>query len=171
MIRSEFEDWLMFVCLIQATDSAGKNSYLYRDPREAAPEPRWRYLPWDFNASFGQGYRTQRRLSSDYPLLEFGQYNELFARILRDEVLFVRLRERFREALSDRWELAAVLSTFERWTAEIDASALRDETLWGAAYRDNWSARTEQSHRRAQLRPSARRPGPRRDPDELFDRL
>jgi spore coat protein H len=143
MVQSEFEDWLMFVCLIQATDSAGKNSYLYHDPRESAPEPRWRYLPWDFNASFGQGYRTQRRLSSEYLLPEFSQYNELFARMLRDAELRVSLESRFREALNSAWARTEVLTLFDEWTREIGSSALRDEQKWGAAYRDNWGSRTD----------------------------
>jgi spore coat protein H len=143
MIQSEFEDWLMYVCLIQATDSAGKNSYLYHDPRDGAPEPRWRYLPWDFNASFGQGYRAQRRSSSAYPLSDFQQYNELFARILRDPELSARLRARFREALSGAWAVSDILAMFDQWTEEIGPSALRDEQKWGAAYRAQWGARPD----------------------------
>ena len=139
MIRSELEDWLMFVCLIQATDSAGKNSYLYHDPRDSAPEPRWRYLPWDFNASFGQGYRTQRRETSAYPLSDFHQYNELFARMLRDPDLRARLHSRFRDALHSAWAVSEILATFDRWTEEIGPSALRDELKWGPVYRDAWA--------------------------------
>jgi hypothetical protein len=143
MVQSEFEDWLMFVCLIQATDSAGKNSYLYHDPREDAPEPRWRYLPWDFNASFGQGYRTQRRATTAYPLSDFSVYNEVFARISRDEGLSARLRERFDAALRGAWNRVSVLALFDAWVAEIGPAALRDEQKWGMAYRDAWGGRTD----------------------------
>ncbi|HKU42627.1 MAG TPA: CotH kinase family protein, partial [Polyangiales bacterium] len=143
MMRDEFEAWLMLVALIQATDSAGKNSYLYHDPRDGAPEPRWRYLPWDFNASFGQGYRTQRRLTSEYPLRDFALYNELFARLIRDEQLNAAVRARFRAALDGPWASSAVLALLDEWAASIEPSALRDERKWGAAYREFWSARSD----------------------------
>lgn len=139
LIRAEFEDWLIFVCLIQASDSAGKNSYLYHDPRDDAPEPRWRYVPWDFNASFGQGYRTQRRALTDFPLPAFSAYNELFARMLRDPALSAQLRERFRDALEHAWRVDQVLALFDTWVSEIGPSALRDEQRWGEAYRESWA--------------------------------
>lgn len=143
LVRSEFEDWLMFVCLTQATDSAGKNSYLYHDARDGAPESRWRYLPWDFNASMGQGYRTQRRDVTAYPLPDFARYNELFARILRDETLFAHVRERFRDALSGPWSRDIVLALWDAYRDEIAAAAARDESEWGETYRTFWSGRAD----------------------------
>lgn len=144
MVRSDFEGWLMFVYLIQATDSAGKNSFLYHDAREGALEPRWRYLPWDFNASFGQGYRTQRRPATAHALPDFSKYNELFARLLRDEALRSRVMGRLREALAGVWQRDVVLELFDSWVSEIGASALRDEQMWGTPFRDfGWGGRTD----------------------------
>ena len=59
MDLNAFADWFVFTSALRADDSAGKNSYLYHDPRPAAPDPRWRYVPWDFNASFGQDWRAR----------------------------------------------------------------------------------------------------------------
>jgi spore coat protein H len=144
MLRSEFEDWLIFCSLIEATDSAGKNAYLYHDARPEAPEPRWRYLPWDFNASFGQNYRTHRLRSTDYLPADFGKKNELFARLLRDEALRTRLFERYRAALGGPWERGEVLALFDGWVREIALAARRDEQKWGEPYRAyGWGGRAD----------------------------
>ncbi|RYZ62421.1 MAG: hypothetical protein EOP08_12275, partial [Proteobacteria bacterium] len=46
VLRAEdFVDWYVFSTAIVATDSYGKNSYVYSDTD--GPDPRWRYVPWD----------------------------------------------------------------------------------------------------------------------------
>lgn len=61
LARDEYEAWWMLVGYIAAGDSAGKNSYHYRDPRPGSPDGRFHCVPWDFNESFGQSWRTARR--------------------------------------------------------------------------------------------------------------
>ena len=58
----EFMDWFLFVHWTASDDSAGKNAYLYNDPENF----EFRYIPWDFNHSWGQDWRTLRVSSSTY---------------------------------------------------------------------------------------------------------
>jgi spore coat protein CotH len=132
--RTEFEDWWMFVSLIGAVDSAGKNSYLYHDPRSDSPTPLWRYVPWDFNASFGQSYQTHRLSPGDSPEL-VARRNGLFERMLMEPRLRKPLLERYDAVLHDACEVETVIAWFDAWVREIDASALRDEQKWSDAVR------------------------------------
>jgi hypothetical protein len=139
---------LIFCSLIAAVDSAGKNSYLVHDPSARAADPRWRYIPWDFNASFGQSYRTGRRGPELYDIASFAKYNRLFERLLGDERLREPLFERYRAALSGPWQLADVQHTLDDWASEVEAAALRDELKWGEAYRSFYESRMDlTSHR------------------------
>jgi spore coat protein H len=141
--RGDFEAWLMLVSAIDAMDSAGKNSYLYHDPRPAAPDPRWRCVPWDFNASFGQDWQTWR-LSSQRKLARYDGENALFERFTSIPELAQPLKQRVRDALAASWSRAEVLALFDAYSEEIAAAALRDEHRWGARMRDyDWGARKD----------------------------
>jgi len=143
--RTDFEDWLVFVGAIAATDSAGKNSYLCHDPRsDSEVDARWRYIPWDFNASFGQSYRTSRRTADAYPPQAFGQYNHLFERLLGNADARQHIHDRYAAALSGAWQLASVQAWLAEHAQEIAAASERDETKWRDAYRAYWtSARSD----------------------------
>jgi hypothetical protein len=57
----EFADWLLLVGWAIADDSAGKNVYLYHGGEpDGALGLLFRYVPWDFNDSFGQSWQTNR---------------------------------------------------------------------------------------------------------------
>jgi len=151
LTRRDFEDWLIFCSLIAAVDSAGKNSYLVHDPSASAADPRWRYIPWDFNASFGQSYRTARRGPELYDISSFAKYNRLFERLLGDERLRGPLFERYRAALSGPWQLAEVQHTLDDWASEVEAAALRDELKWGEAYRSFYESRMDTTSHREEV--------------------
>jgi spore coat protein CotH len=101
--RRDYEDWWIFVTLIMADDSAGKNSYHYHDPVAGGP---FRYAPWDFNASFGQTWQTEREPASMYT--DYVGMNLLFQRLLEDPSFGDPLRARYGEVLHGALDIAAV---------------------------------------------------------------
>ncbi|MCC6559004.1 MAG: CotH kinase family protein [Polyangiaceae bacterium] len=138
--RRDYEDWWILVTLIMADDSAGKNSYHYHDPAAGGP---FRYAPWDFNASFGQTWQTEREPAPVYT--DYVGLNLLFQRFLADPSIGDPLRARYGEALHGALDIAAVQALVDGYAARIDASARRDEAKWAAAYRSygGWSWRSD----------------------------
>ncbi len=136
--RSEYEDWWIFVSLIMADDSAGKNSYHYHDPMSGGP---WRYVPWDFNDSFGQTWQTARK-GFDADPTGYTWANELFVRFLELPSIGDPLRARYGDVLKDIYAVGDVLALTDAMLAETAASARRDEGRWSDEYRNyngwNW---------------------------------
>jgi hypothetical protein len=125
------------VTFLRAEDSGAKNSFHYHH------HGLWRYVPWDFNASFGQGYTTTRRPPQDP--VDFFHRNHLFERLHADSSSRTRIRERYRSALSAPWKKETLLALVDAYAAEIRESALRDEKKWAPSYRayPSWSSRTD----------------------------
>ena len=138
--RRDYEDWWIFVTAISAGDSAGKNSYHYHDPAGGL----WRFIPWDFNDSFGQDWRTLR-VGSTIPPEDYLWANELHTRLLAEPSLGPNLRARYMQVLGEQYELQAVLDTIDLWDEENLMSALRDESKWGQTYLEygSWNSRTD----------------------------
>jgi spore coat protein H len=141
--RADFEDWMLLASVIDARDSAGKNVYLYHDARTDADDPRWHCVPWDFNESFGQTWRTAR-LESTGPLARYEHSNALFEGLAKNPELSAAVRARYAEAMNGSWSLPSVLELFDAHVAEIDAAARRDEEKWQADFRAfDWGGRSE----------------------------
>jgi spore coat protein H len=140
LVLEQFEDWWILVLVTHAIDSAGKNHYLYHDPRPDAPDTRFHYVPWDFNASFGQSYQTRR--FSPLKIYDAGSRNRVFERLLADPLLAEPMIERLHEALTSRVAVDKVLALLDTWADEIGAAAQRDEDKWGEEFRDfDWGDR------------------------------
>lgn len=142
--RKEYEDWWIWVSYINATDSAGKNSYHYRDPRDA--NGVWHCVPWDLNASFGQDWRTERSAAEgSAPDAWFRYVNNLFMRILADETMGPALEARYGRELQGPLAAQVVIDLFDSMVTEIEQSALRDEQKWQDDYRSYrlWQERTD----------------------------
>ncbi|HKP55308.1 MAG TPA: CotH kinase family protein [Polyangiales bacterium] len=139
--RRDFEDWLVFTNLIAAGDTTNKNCYLIHDPRPDAPDARWRFIPWDFNTSWGQGYYTQRLVPDKLELDGSAKRNAFFEHLLTDPALRERVVERYREVLRGPWTMDEILSTLDGWAAEIEPAALRDEVKWSEQFRSYWAKR------------------------------
>lgn len=145
-LAPELAHWLIFVTLCQAVDTTTKNYFLMHDARADAPDPRWRFTPWDFNASFGQGTSMQPRAPSYWPLARFGRSNGLFERIMREPTLREPLLARFREAMAGVWSEREIGLLLERYAGEVAYAAQFDELRWGAARhahfaeRSNWTS-------------------------------
>lgn len=125
----EFLDWLLFVRFLAGEDSTSKNHLVVREPGG-----RFHYIPWDFNASFGQNWRTYR-IDADFDD-DFSGDNHLFALMLADGDTRERLRERGERLVEDGpFASAWLLAQVDRYYAEIDLAARRDQERWGAEYR------------------------------------
>jgi spore coat protein CotH len=142
-LAPDFEDWFVFVTLIAAVDTTKKNYFLIHDPRLDAPDPRWRFIPWDFNASFGQTTRTLPRGADTYDLDRLARGNRLFERLFADPRLRAHLMARYHAALAGRWAVSEVLAMFDRFAAEVGPAAERDERRWGEERREFFSERTD----------------------------
>jgi len=142
-LRPELMHWLIFVTLSQAVDTTSKNYYLVHDPRPDAPDPRWRFVPWDFNASFGQGTSTQRRAPDYWPLARFARANRLFDRMMQEPTLRAPLLQRFRATMQDVWTEDEIALTFERFASEVALAAERDELHWGEIRHAYFSTRSD----------------------------
>jgi spore coat protein H len=135
----DYEKWLMLVTFIRADDSAGKNSYHHHDATS-----RWRVAPWDFNASFGQAWTTERTSAGEVDF--FVYQNRMFERLLADPEHGARIRTRFHAALDDGpFALDSVLALIDDYQAAIDFGARRDWARWEPQYRAYglWSDRTD----------------------------
>lgn len=135
LVQREYEDWWLLVSLIFAGDSAGKNSYHYRDPRPTAPDARFHVIPWDFNDSFGQTWYTDRAgREPTRPLDELASYNLLFERLLVGSATREPVSARYASVLANEWELGSVLQSFDLWARENENVVRRDESKWAASY-------------------------------------
>jgi hypothetical protein len=136
--RRDYENWWIYVTFIMADDSAGKNSYHYHDPVAGGP---FRYAPWDFNASFGQTWQTEREPAAMH--VDYLGMNLLFERFLGEPSIGDPLRARYGEVLHGAYDDAAIQAIVDGYVQRIDVSARRDEVRWGEAYRsyDGWSWR------------------------------
>lgn len=132
----EFMDWFLFVHWTAADDSGGKNAYLYNDPTSTS----FRYVPWDFNHSYGQNWYTARTSAST--LNDFTWTNAIFKHFQQHPVDSEALWDRYRQManggpLDGAWQRAQI----DGYYADINDSAQRDWDQWGDAYRSysSWS--------------------------------
>ncbi|XXF76842.1 CotH kinase family protein [Myxococcaceae bacterium GXIMD 01537] len=136
----DYEDWWIFNTLILGADTSAKNAYHYRD---TPAQGRWRFIPWDLDATFGQGWNTKRHAFDELP--DFTWENRLFRRMLADPAIAGPMRERYRALLREELSAEEVLALLEECAEEIRPAALRDEARWGATYRnfERWDWRKD----------------------------
>lgn len=126
----EFMDWFLLVHYTLAEDSAGKNAYLAH-PSDGGV---FRYSPWDFNHSWGQGWYTYRVSSSS--MNYFTSANRVFWAIQNVSSTNTELWERFTAMREDGpFSLAWQEAKLDEYYALIDPSAQRDWEKWGSSYR------------------------------------
>lgn len=138
----EFMDWFLLVHYTTSEDSAGKNAYLYNVPGDWG----FRYVPWDFNHSLGQGWYTYR-IPADYSN-DFSGDNRIFWAIQSvpsaDAEQWARYAAmRADGPLNPAWLRAQV----DAYYALIEPSAQRDWRTWAESYRSygGWAASRDQS--------------------------
>jgi spore coat protein H len=134
-------DWLVFTDFMAASDSVTKNAYWY----QADPETPFRYLPWDFNHSYGQDWNTWRIAADTDALTMHLAFNGLFDRIYADPDLRTRVLRRYQEALAEEFSPAALLAMTDDLVMELGENLGREQRRWGAEYATYraWSGRTD----------------------------
>lgn len=129
LVLEEFMDWFLLVHYTAAEDSTSKNAYLYH-PLEGGP---FRYVPWDFNASWGQNWRTYR-VGADFDDPFTGE-NRVFWAMQEDAATRDAMEARLSRMRADGpFALAWQIATLDAYYALIDRSAGRDWDTWGARY-------------------------------------
>jgi spore coat protein H len=132
----EFMDWYILVAYTLAEDSAGKNSYLYN----GADSGRFRYIPWDFNHSFGQDWRTLR--TDAEKVNEYRWNNQVFVALQDDPAAAALLWARM-AALRDDGPLNPdwLHEQMDDYYSLIRPAAERDWAHWRSSYRSfgGWS--------------------------------
>ncbi len=135
MRSDEFMDWFIFVHHTSSDDSAGKNSYLYNDPEAF----EFRYCPWDFNHSFGQGWYTYRVPSNSYN--DFKSYNAIFAHFQNGEEASEELWGRFWELMNEGpLRLEWLHEKLDSYYEQMERNAERDWEVWGSTFHSSWSS-------------------------------
>lgn len=152
---AEFMDWFLLVSYSLSEDSAGKNSYLYHDPST----DRWRYIPWDFNHSWGQNWYTLR-IDASY-LNEYESRNRIFKAVLDTPSAEAELWDRFRAMRADGpFQLSWMEGQLDAYYAEIDRAATKDWEVWAhdyqtysrwASYRNSYGDWTDYEGEKAYL--------------------
>jgi len=131
----EFMDWFLFVHHTASDDSGGKNAYLYDDPEQ----PEFRYAPWDFNHSFGQGWYTYRVSSHSYEDFIWG--NGIFWHFQVHPPLADELWGRYAAMRTDGpLHVTWFTTQLDTYYALVDRSAVRDWSVWGGEYLSYWES-------------------------------
>ncbi len=135
----DYLDWWVLVTTIRAEDTASKNTYHYLE-KPGAPA---RFAPWDFNASFGQGWTSHRLGASS--IRTYTEWNRLFERFLQDPELSARLRERQQAALDGVFHPDHVAELIAGYLQQSGAAIARDWSVWQEPYRSffRWRDRTD----------------------------
>lgn len=135
----DYQNWMILAELIAASDTISNNTYQYHDP--ATP---WRLVLWDFNASFGQNWMTERYPSDFFEHME-EESNRLFERFLEIPSLRGELMARYRRALDGVFSADAVLALMDEYLAELQGVIPRDQARWQEAYEQfyRWETRDD----------------------------
>ncbi len=135
----EYQDWWIFVSLLNASNNKSRNAYHVHSPRGGP----WRYLPWDLDATFGQEWDTERERPEVFD--DFRNDNLLFKRMLEEPAFAGPMRARYQALLRGELKVDTVLALLDRYAAEVGPAARRDESRWMPEYRsyELWSHRTD----------------------------
>lgn len=125
----EMMDWFLLVHYANSEDSAGKNAYFAKVPQAGL----FRYVPWDHNHAWGQGWYTYR-IESGY-LNNFTWNNRIFWAIQDDPEAQLALWDRYRQMRADGpFDPAFLEGLVDGYYAAIEPSAARDWAKWDDAY-------------------------------------
>ncbi len=139
----EFMDWFLLVTYALAEDSAGKNSYLYVGP----DSEDFRFIPWDFNHSWGQDWRTLRE--DPFTENDYRWNNRIFIALQDDPGLRSQLDARAL-ALHEDGPLNAdwVNARLDEYYETLGPGPARDWERWKDAHRSfgGWASLRNQSN-------------------------
>lgn len=120
--------WWFFTAFLSAGDSLNKNAYHYQEP-----DGLWYYIPWDFNESFGQNWRTLRSSPVFNSTINTSS-NGIFSRLVNHPD-FDSIKTYYSGILSNEWSEANLLSYIDEIWAEIEYAAYDDWDKWKSKYK------------------------------------
>lgn len=127
----DFIDWYIMMFASFNGDAFGKNALLIHDTD--GPDERFRFLPWDLNASFGQDWDS-RRVQSDVGGGRLSPQvcgaNGVWQRFAAIPALGERLDARFRAALHGPIAREPLIAWLEQEVETVRPAALRSERRW-----------------------------------------
>lgn len=133
----DYQHWWIFMMATGASDSTGKNVYHYKENREAP----FRLIPWDFNETFGQDWRTYRAEQR----IPRWRRNGIWMRMLAHPTFHSQLRERATAALQGPYELEGILARLDAYWEAVEPVARRDWRRWETEYKTfpRWNERQD----------------------------
>ncbi|OQY37408.1 MAG: hypothetical protein B6229_08510 [Spirochaetaceae bacterium 4572_7] len=126
-------DWWFFTSLIKAEDSAGRNSYHFHN----LVTDKWYYIPWDFNASFGQNVKTGRIVPSAGDGLIYR--NDIFKKIVNNSFFTEKYIPDYLILLDTDLSLDSILAEVDRLFNEIRLAGKKDEKVWRDIYKKHFN--------------------------------
>eukprot|EP01043_Picozoa_sp_COSAG02_P052328 COSAG02_NODE_5619_length_4178_cov_2.972297_1_plen_784_part_00 len=129
---SEFEDWLILVSYSLSDDSGGKNSYLYHGGEmDGSLGSLFRFVPWDFNDSWGQSWETSKSDASTDQHWTIRR-NRVFAALQQDTTGSARLWRRFAGLRDGPLQPSWLHAKVEGYQRLLGQATGRDWDKWGA---------------------------------------
>jgi predicted nucleic acid-binding Zn finger protein len=118
-------DYHLFLLLTSNMDGNDKNFILARDaPTEAIPQPRFFFVPWDYDATFGRNW--------DGSIVEPNQWlsNHLFDRLLENVTYKKKYISRWRGLRKQQFSVQNISRMIDENSRTLGAAAARNERRW-----------------------------------------
>ena len=133
----DYQNWWVFMIATGASDTTGKNVYHYKE----GPDSPFRLIPWDFNETFGQNWRTVR---SEQRISRLRR-NGIWMRMVAYPQARAEIRDRLLSALHGPYDLDGILALVSTYYRQVEPVALRDWRRWEAEYTafERWSDRQD----------------------------
>ena len=118
-------DFHLLVLLTSNIDGITKNFILYRDaPSPAEPRPRFRFSPWDYDATFGRSWEASRVGHTEW------LSNHLFNRLLGNREYARRFAARWRELREREFSTASIARMIDDNAATLGDAVHRNAARW-----------------------------------------
>jgi hypothetical protein len=134
-------NWMIHCTAIVANDTYAKNAVLYHDTKTPGP---WRFVLWDFNASFGQAWDTVRTPHAQAPreIIDRAVRNDLWRRLWTHPKFGPEVRALFASVLKNELKIEDLTAFLDGMAKIIEPSARRDERKWFALHRTFFKSRS-----------------------------
>ena len=118
-------DFHLLVLFTSNMDGIDKNFILARDaPRAARPKPRFFFVPWDYDATFGRNWEGSRVSSTEWIS------SHLFDRLLRNAAYRERYAARWRQLRERQFSVDNIIRMIDDNARTLGDAARRNERRW-----------------------------------------
>jgi spore coat protein H len=122
-------DFHLHLLMVSNTDGPDKNFIVARDGVQKGKAPRFFFVPWDCDATFGRAWHGGR---DGY---QHWQSNHLFDRLLKDASYRKQFVTRWRLLRHKQFSTAAIHTMIDENVKELGAAAQRNAKRWGQSKR------------------------------------